>query len=104
MLADAPEQKKHARPKREGEKVHCVVQPHAQQPGHNSPGDIEPVVIAERQARLVKVTGRIGTVLEMSDHREVFVKVGFVMKVEQNRRKHDRYRRERRHPQSLHPS
>jgi hypothetical protein len=104
MLAYAPEAEETCMAKVQGEKVHCVVQPHAQQSGHNSPGDIEPVMVAERQARLVKVTGRIGTVLEMSDHREVFVKVGFVMKIEQNRRKRDRYRRERRYPPSLRPS
>jgi hypothetical protein len=93
MLANSPEEKKHTWPKCESKEIDRVVDANAQQTGDNRRSDIEAVMIAKRQTWLVQIPRRIGPILQMRNDRVVFVEIGLIMKIEQDRRKDDWYRR-----------
>src|SRR3984893_2381971 len=64
MLADAPEQEKHAWPKRNRKKVDRVVKAETEHARDNRTSEIEGVMIAERQARLSGGGGGVKPILQ----------------------------------------
>ena len=94
MLAETPEKEKHKGPKRHRKEVDCLVDADAQQTGDDCGCEIKTVMIAEQRTWLVKVTRRVGAVLQVRYNCVVLIEISLIMKIEQDCRKDDRYGRE----------